>query len=159
MRWGFPPPPATGSKAPVTNVRNAASGYWKPWLKREQRCLVPASAFAEPDRNTSKPVVFRWFRRTDGEPFFFAGIWREWDGDRGTKKAPNVGRHKLYSFLTAEPNGVVEPFHNKAMPVLLMTPADVERWLEGTPEEALELQKPAPDDAIVMDPTLEKKAA
>jgi hypothetical protein len=45
------------------------------------------------------------------------------------------------------------------MPVLLMTPADVERWLEGTPEEALELQKPAPDDAIVMDPALEKRAA
>jgi putative SOS response-associated peptidase YedK len=45
------------------------------------------------------------------------------------------------------------------MPVLLMTPADVERWLMGTPEEALELQKPAASDAIVMDSTLEKKAA
>jgi hypothetical protein len=31
-----------------------------------------------------------------------------------------------------------------------MTSADVERWLEGMPEEALELQKPAPNDAIVM---------
>jgi putative SOS response-associated peptidase YedK len=119
---------------------------------------VPATAFAEPDRNTSKPVVFR-FRRTAGEPFFFAGIWREWEGDRGTKAKPNVGRHKLYSFLTTAPNGVVEPIHNKAMPVLLMTPADVERWLEGAPEEALELQKPTHADAIVMDPTLEKRAA
>jgi putative SOS response-associated peptidase YedK len=45
------------------------------------------------------------------------------------------------------------------MPVLLMTPADVERWLEGAPEEALELQKPTHADAIVMDPTLEKRAA
>ena len=44
------------------------------------------------------------------------------------------------------------------MPVMLMTEADVERWLEGTPEEALELQKPAPDDAIVIVPP-EKKAA
>jgi hypothetical protein len=34
-----------------------------------------------------------------------------------------------------------------------------ERWLEGTAEEALELQKPSPDDAIIMDPSLEKKAA
>jgi putative SOS response-associated peptidase YedK len=86
-------------------------------------------------------------------------IWREWDGDRGTKKAPNVRRHKLYSFLTTAPNGTVEPVHNKAMPVLLMTPTDVERWLEGTAEEALELQKPAPEEAIIIDPTLEKKAA
>ena len=45
------------------------------------------------------------------------------------------------------------------MPVLLMTPTDVERWLEGTAEEALELQKPAPEEAIIIDPTLEKKAA
>jgi putative SOS response-associated peptidase YedK len=153
------PASTIGSKAPVTNVRNTASAYWRPSIaNKAQRCIVPATAFAEPDRNTSKPVVFR-FRRTAGEPFFFAGIWREWEGDRGTKTKPNVGRHKLYSFLTTAPNGVVEPIHNKAMPVLLMTPADVERWLEGAPEEALELQKPTHADAIVMDPTLEKRAA
>ena len=103
--------------------------------------------------------MIRWFRRTDGEPFFFAGLWREWHGDRGTKARPNVGRHKLYSILTAAPNGVVAPIHDKAMPVLLMTPADVDAWLEGTADEALGLQKPAADDAVVMDPTLEKKAA
>jgi len=113
MRWGFPPPPFMASKAPVTNVRNTKSSYWKPWLKREQRCLVPVSAFAEPDRNTSKPVVFRWFKPADGQPFFFAGIWREWEGDRGTKKAPNVGTHKLYAFLTTDPNGIVEPIHKR----------------------------------------------
>jgi hypothetical protein len=38
------------------------------------RCIVPATMFAEPDRNTSKPVVNRWFGRADGTPFFFAGI-------------------------------------------------------------------------------------
>lgn len=119
---------------------------------------MPVSAFAEPDRNTSKPVVFRWFKRADGLPFFFAGIWREWEGDRGTKKVPSVGPHRLYSFLTTSPNGVVEPIHDKAMPVMLTTEADVERWLEGTPEEALELQKPADDSAIIVVPP-EKKAA
>lgn len=159
MRWGFPPPPFMKSRAPVTNVRNTASGYWKPWLnKPEQRCVVPATAFAEPDRNTSKPVQFRWFARRDGEPFFFAGIWRTWEGDRGTKAKPNVGTHRLFSFLTTEPNGVVEPVHDKAMPVMLMTPADVERWLTGTLEEILELQKPAPDRAIVLLPPAKKVA-
>lgn len=159
MRWGFPPPPFMGSKAPVTNIRNTASNYWKPWLKKpEQRCIVPATAFSEPDRNTSKPVQFRWFARRDGQPFFFAGIWREWEGDRGTKAKPNVGRHRLFSFLTTEPNGVVEPIHNKAMPVLLMTPSDVDRWLGGTLEEALELQKPADDQAIELLPAGQMKA-
>jgi hypothetical protein len=40
-----------------------------------------------------------------------------------------------------------------------MTPDDVEQWLQGSSfEEALAMQKPAPDEAIVMRPP-EKKAA
>ncbi len=46
MRWGFPPPPKAVPQ-PVTNMRNAASPYWWPWLKPEQRCLVPVSLFSE----------------------------------------------------------------------------------------------------------------
>lgn len=64
---GFPLPPFMKSKAPVTNIRNTASNYWKPWLKNpEQRCVAPATAFSEPDRNTSKPVQFRWCKRAEG---------------------------------------------------------------------------------------------
>ena len=61
--------------------------------------------------------------------------------------------------MTTEPNAVVEPIHEKAMPVMLMTPDDVEQWLCGaTVDDALKIQKPAPDDAIVLRPA-EKKAA
>ena len=42
---------------------------------------------------------------------------------------------------------------------MLMTPEDVEQWLqESSVKDALEMQKPAPDNAIVMRPP-EKKAA
>jgi putative SOS response-associated peptidase YedK len=122
------------------------------------RPRVPASAFSEPDRNTSKPVINRWFGRTDGKPFFFAGVWREWTGDVGTIKDPDIGKHRLFGFLTTEPNGIVRPIHDKAMPVILMTADDVERWLTGTAAEALEPQRPLPDDAlVVLEP--EKEAA
>ena len=61
--------------------------------------------------------------------------------------------------MTTEPNGVVEPIHEKAMPVMLMTPDDVDQWLRGVSlDDALIMQKPAPDDAIVIRPD-EKKAA
>ena len=168
LRWSMPGPvfpPKPGEKPKprsfVTNVRNTASRHWAPWLasasvvvgndnNKGGRCIVPASAFAEPDRNTSKPVIFRWFERADGLPFFFAGIWREWQGDIGTKTKPNVGLHRLFSFLTTGPNGVVAPIHDKAMPVLLVTAGDVDQWLDAPAEEALQLQKPAPDAAIVV---------
>ena len=102
----------------------------------------------------------RFLVTADKQPFFFfAGIWRPWTGDRGTKKKPNIGDHGLFSIMTTEPNAVVEPIHEKAMPVILMTPEDVEQWLHGVSvDDALTMQTPAPDDAIVIRPD-EKKAA
>jgi hypothetical protein len=43
--------------------------------------------------------------------------WREYTGDHGTIAKSDVAKHRLYSFLTTEPNGVVNPVHEKAMPV------------------------------------------
>jgi putative SOS response-associated peptidase YedK len=148
MLWGFPP---YGGKGPyATNYRTLNNHMWRDWLDQEHRCIVPATAFAEYDDRTNRPEALRWFARTDGVPaFFFAGIWRPWTGDRGSKKAPNIGDHHLFSIMTTEPNGLVKPIHGKAMPVMLMTPEDVERWLAGkNVADALELQKAAPDDVI-----------
>jgi hypothetical protein len=36
------------------------------------------------------------------------------------------------------------------MPVMLMTVADVDVWLNGSLEEALKLQKPPADEAIIV---------
>ena len=44
-------------------------------------------------------------------------------------------------------------------PVALMTAADMDVWLNGTLEEALKLQKPQPDDTIVITPNDQKKVA
>jgi putative SOS response-associated peptidase YedK len=125
MAWGMPasmPSRMGGDKLKrrvfVTKVGGNSRNHWKRWPAgaevvsgarkyRGGRCLVPASAFAQPDGRTRKPVVERWFACADGKPFFFAGVWREWDGDHGTTKEPNEGRHRLYGFLTAEPNDVV----------------------------------------------------
>ena len=117
---------------------------------RGGRCLVPAAAFSEPDQNTSKPVINRWFRRADGLPFFFAGVWREWTGDHGTIKAPDVAKHRLYAFLTTDASPDVQPYHTKATPLILRTAEDVQRWLRGTMLEALELQKPAEEKSLAV---------
>jgi putative SOS response-associated peptidase YedK len=59
--------------------------------------------------------------------------------------------------MTTEPNAVVEPIQNKAMPVLLAKSAEIECWLGGTRAEALALQKPMPNDVVELMP--EEKAA
>ncbi len=163
MRWGIPGPTIYGGR-PVVNVRNAQSGHWKPLLKKpEQRCLVPATSFCEYTDQVdpkTKHKTSTWFALSEKRPiFFFAGIWREWEGTRGTKADPVTGKHLLYSFLTCDPNEVVKPVHSKAMPVILTTPKEWEIWMKAPMEEALKLQRPLQDKLLKIVATGEKKDA
>ncbi|MBY0298685.1 MAG: SOS response-associated peptidase [Methylobacterium sp.] len=150
MRWGFPPPPNAGTQ-PVTNVRNVASPYWRPWLKPAFRCLVPVSSFSEYADTTPRKTPV-WFALSEERPLFaFAGVWRPWTGLRGPKRdAPVAEEHRLYAFLTTEANGVVGPVHPKAMPVLLTSEEEWSTWLGAPVEEALTLQRPLPDARMMV---------
>jgi len=147
MRWGFPPPPNL-SKFPVTNVRNSESPYWRGWLKPEFRCLVPLTSFCEYE-DTKPRKTATWFALSEDRPLAaFAGIWRPWTGTRGTKAEPVEGQHLLFSFLTTEANAEVGAIHPKAMPAILTTEDEFDRWMSATAEEALKLQRPLPDGAL-----------
>jgi len=156
MRWGFPPPPnVTGSRS-VTNVRNTKSSYWRGWLKPAFRCLVPVTSFCEYQDGSKVPT---WFALGQDRPLFaFAGIWRPWTGAKGTKAerqalvdltGTDVQEHFLFAFLTAQPNGLVQPVHAKAMPVML-TGDDCGTWLDADTPIALELQRPFPVEQMTI---------
>ena len=49
--------------------------------------------------------------------------------------------------LITEPNDFTAEVHDR-MPVILEKP-DFDRWMNGTPEEAAMLMKPAPEDVLV----------
>ena len=75
-------------------------------------------------------------------------MWREWEGQRGTKAAPVGGKHLVFSFLTTNANDTVRPVHPDAMPVLLLDQVQREHWMNAPIEEALLLQRPAANDAV-----------
>lgn len=149
VRWGFPP--ATG-KDIITNIRNLKSRWWKDVNREylhqaEFRCLVPFTAFAEPVRNST------WFTTPTAEVPCFAGIWRPWSGERlmATGKARRERVHRddwqLYAFLTTEPNDLVRPVHERAMPAILIDPDEQAEWLAGG-EASLRLQRTLPNDQL-----------
>jgi putative SOS response-associated peptidase YedK len=66
----------------VTNTRDdkVGSKFWKKSFE-ERRCLVPATAFCEPDEG--KPACWHWFAlkgNKERQLFAFAGIYRQWTG-------------------------------------------------------------------------------
>lgn len=138
MRWGFPPPPNV--RAPVVNVRNYNSPFWRTTLDNpSQRCLVPVTRFQEwsaiPDPATGKKKA-HWFHLPSQPIFAFAGIWR----------STEVG--DVFAFLTCEPNPLVGAIHPKAMPVILHS-EDYQRWLDG--ETASELAVPFPSQLMAVE--------
>jgi putative SOS response-associated peptidase YedK len=133
MRWGFPPPP--NSKAPVVNVRNLSSPFWRGTLANAaMRCLVPATSFSEWEGEKGHKMQ-RWFSIPSRPVFAFAGIWRPTD------------HGNVFAFLTCEPNPLVGAIHPKAMPVIL-DDEDYATWLDGAPAHTL--AKPYPSQLMVV---------
>jgi len=56
----------------------------------------------------------------------------------------------LFGFLTTEPNKLVGTYHPKAMPVILTTRAEIDLWMTAPIKEALTLQRPLPDNGLVI---------
>jgi len=152
-RWGMPSPvfalKGRNCDPGVTNVRNTASSHWRRWLGVESRCVVPFTSFSEnalqPDG--SRPPI--WFALNESRPLAcFAGIWTRWTSVRKVKEGETS--NDLFAFLTTEPNALVGEFHPKAMPVILTTQEEIDIWMTAPTPQALKLQRPLPDDALVI---------
>jgi putative SOS response-associated peptidase YedK len=69
------------------------------------------------------------------------------------------GEHGVFSFLTCASNALVRPIHAKAMPVILTSHEECERWLTSPTQDALELQRPLPNEVLQIVATGEKEDA
>jgi len=141
--WGFVLLREGYAPKRVTNTRDdkVQTKFWKDSFEK-RRCLVPATAFCEPDEG--KPAKWHWFALKCSEPaplFAFAGVYRQWKGPI-RKAGPNVDI-EVFSFMTTLPNTLTATINHERSPALLTTEDEYRTWLNGSPEQAFGLIKTA----------------
>jgi putative SOS response-associated peptidase YedK len=139
--WGFVLLREGYAPKRVTNTRDdkIESKFWKESFEK-RRCLVPATAFCEPDEG--RPARWHWFalKGEDARPLFaFPGIYRQWKGPI-KKHGANVDI-EVFSFLTTLPNELTATINHERSPVLLTGEEEFATWLTGTPKEAFGLMR------------------
>lgn len=145
--WGLLPYWAKDAKTARRPINaRAETATEKPSFKKLlewRRCLIPADAFYE-WQTTLRGKVPYCFRRKDGEPIFFAGLWDVWK--------PLDGNERIESFtmFTTEPNKLAAKIHDR-MPVIVQ-PRDYELWLDPKVREAdkvAHVLAPYPDGELI----------
>lgn len=149
LRWGLIPHWAKdrsiGSR--MINAR-CESVDTKPAFReafRRRRCLPLSDGFYEWQRLGTKKQPY-YIRRSDGQPFAFAGLWERWQG-------PDDAQIESYTILTTQPNDLVGPLHDR-MPVIL-SPEDYDLWLDPKVQDAQRLTpllRPCASAEFVADP-------
>lgn len=147
---------------PTCNARseelaNKAS-YKHPWA-RGQRCIIPASAFFEPNWESGRHVPWI-FRRADGTPWGLAGLWAQWtDPATGeivesyTMLTINADAHPLMRRMH-KPDPRLGPDQQDKRSVVPVEPQDVDPWLFGTQAQAQALVKLSPAERFEGEPFL-----
>jgi putative SOS response-associated peptidase YedK len=149
-RWGLIPSWAKDEKiaAKLFNARAetlSTSGAFRESFRR-RRCIVPADAFYEWQRQGGLRQPFL-IRRADGAPLALAGLWSGW-------RHPETEQViRTFTIVTTTANRALSSVHDR-MPVVL-APEHWRRWLDPAMEDTGELTgllQPAPDDDLVLYP-------
>jgi putative SOS response-associated peptidase YedK len=150
VRWGLVPSWAKSLSIGDRQINaraeriQTANAYKRAFVRR--RCIVPADGFYEWQKLDDKKKIPWFFRRRDGEPLAFAGLWEIWHDRVQGDDAPRI---RSCVIITTRANALVEPVHER-MPVVLPESAWAE-WLDRDNHDVEKLQRllvPAPVDEL-----------
>ena len=112
--------------------------------------MVPFTSFSENEGHAGRQAAAHLVRlgRKPTASLFSRAYGPRWTSVRKVREGETT--NDVFGFLTTEPNVLVGRYHPKAMPVILRTPEEIDIWMAAPVAEALALQRPLPDDALVV---------
>jgi putative SOS response-associated peptidase YedK len=138
---GVRPFDTMNARAETVGQLRSFSGAWK----KSQRCLVPMTAFYEPNYESGKAV--RWgIGMADQSMFAVGGLWQEWEGDAGPERS--------FTQLTinADDHPLMRRFHkpgDEKRALVIVPQAEWDDWLACTdPEVARSFLRPYPAEQM-----------
>jgi putative SOS response-associated peptidase YedK len=144
LRWGLIPSWAKDKKIGASLINARADGVaTKPSFRaafKRRRCLILADGFYEWRKGSTPKQPFH-IRRSDGQPFAFAGLWEHWSGEEPAIESCTI--------ITTDANDVVRPLHDR-MPVILDS-REYARWLDpasADPGVLQEMLRPYPPEQM-----------
>jgi putative SOS response-associated peptidase YedK len=159
-RWGLLPHWARDTKIGYKMINAKAetltksSAYRVPF--RQHRCLIVVDGFyewqlADPDQ-PKKKVPF-YFRRADGEPITFAGLYEIWWDKTRSKEPDPETLLRTCTIITTEAGPDMVEVHHR-MPVIIER-SDLEAWLDPDQHDPDLLSKflaPSPAGTLLKHP-------
>jgi putative SOS response-associated peptidase YedK len=153
FRWGLIPSwadsPAAGAR--LFNARAetiTTSGAFKGAFATKRTAVIVDGFYEWQKRPTGKPQPYL-FRRADGEPMVFAGLWAVWR-DRGIDGAPWI---RSCTIVTTGASSDIDDIHDR-MPVVLEEGA-IDVWIDPERHDTewmTSLLVPAPPGTLARHP-------
>ena len=160
FRWGLVPhwakSPKVGYKMINARAETAPTKSAYRQALQRRRCLVVVDGFYEwavPDPADPKRKVPFYFRRADGQPITFAGLYETW-WDKTRSKEPDPESYlQTCVIMTTDAGEDLAGVHDR-MPVII-EPADRDRWLDPEvtdPDAVVPLLRPSPPGTLERHP-------
>lgn len=137
---------AYNARTETVSVKPAFRDAWR----RARHCIIPATAFYEPDWRSGRAVATR-ISLASGRPMGIAGLW-------DATVFPNGHQVLSYCMLTINANDHAlmnrfhRPGHEKRM-IVVLAQDDYGAWLTADAERSMDFMVPCPADALVAEAT------
>jgi len=116
--------------------------------KKGQKCIIPISAFFEPDWRSGKAIPTR-ITRTDGGVMAVAGLWERWKDQDG---------QVVHSYTMLTINADAHPFMNafhkpndEKRSIVILPNGLIKDWLNSSVEQTMSFMQPYPADRLMVD--------